>query len=235
VHNRGETFILDNCCKITLLNEELTLLPYKAIYIERYKTLIAADIHLGKVGHFRDAGIAIPGGLAEADLMTLTKILKSLEITDILVLGDMFHAGVNYDVRLFDDWRNRHHDIDISLIKGNHDIFSDEIYKHFDVFVHKKYFLWKRFLLTHKPLPDEVILNGCDYIFSGHVHPGVKLSGKGKQSISLPCFHFTEKQCILPAFGEFTGKYLISPCRKDRVYVITKSEGDYKVMKAGML
>lgn len=214
-----------------MFNEELTLLPQKAIYIEKYKTLIAADIHLGKAGHFRNAGIAIPGGLAEADLVTLSRIIQDIEINDIIILGDLFHASLNYDIRLFDAWRNNYHFIDISLVKGNHDILSDEVYRHYDIFLHKKYLLWNNFLLTHKPLPGDVKLNGCDYIFCGHVHPGVKLTGKGKQSISLPCFHFTEKQCILPAFGEFTGKYIVHPNGKDRVFVVSKAEEDFIVLK----
>ena len=207
------------------------MLPYKAIYIEKHKTLIASDIHLGKVGHFRNAGIAIPGGLAEADLITLDKIIKELDVNELFVLGDLFHSGVNYDVRLFDAWRDVHHSIDINLVKGNHDIMSDEIYSHFEIRLHKKYFLWNRFLFTHKPMDEEVQLNGCDYVFCGHVHPGVRLVGKAKQSLSLPCFHFNEKQCILPAFGEFTGKHIIKPSSRDRVYVVAKSDNEYVVLK----
>lgn len=206
------------------------LLPQKAIYIERYKTLLVSDIHLGKTGHFRNAGIAIPGGLAEADLVCLTKIFKEIEIENVLILGDLFHSGVNYDIRLFDSWRNNHHDVDISLIKGNHDILSDEIYRHYDIILHRKYLLWNNFLMTHKPLEGDIKLNGCNYIFSGHVHPGVRLTGRGKQSVSLPCFHFSPTQCILPAFGEFTGKHIIQPNGKDKVFVISKSENEYCVI-----
>lgn len=108
---------------------------------------------------------------------------------------------------------------------------SDQVYSNFDIKTYKKYFLWERFLFTHKPADEDIILNGCDYIFSGHVHPGVRLQGKGKQSLSLPCFHFTEKQCIMPAFGEFTGKFIIKPNGKDRVYVIAKSNNEQVVMK----
>lgn len=214
-----------------MFDEELTLLPSKAVYIEKHKTLIASDIHLGKVGHFRDAGIAIPGGLAEADLITLDDIIKTLDVNELFILGDLFHSGVNYDVRLFDAWREVHHSIDINLVKGNHDIMSDQLYSNFEIRIHKKYFLWNRFLFTHKPLDDNVILNGCDYIFCGHVHPGVRLQGKARQSLSLPCFYFSEKQCILPAFGEFTGKYIIRPNGNDRVYVVAKGEKEYIVLK----
>ncbi|MHB1176840.1 MAG: hypothetical protein ACYCZO_00750 [Daejeonella sp.] len=42
------------------LDQTLLLLPEKAILGQEEKTLIIADIHLGKVGHFRKAGIGIP-------------------------------------------------------------------------------------------------------------------------------------------------------------------------------
>jgi len=43
-----------------LLNQDLLLLPQKAIYWQQQKALIVADVHFGKVGHFRKAGIAVP-------------------------------------------------------------------------------------------------------------------------------------------------------------------------------
>ena len=58
-----------------LLEQDLLLLPEKAIYWKQQKALIAADVHLGKVGHFRKAGIAVPQQLAKDD--------DGLEILDI--------------------------------------------------------------------------------------------------------------------------------------------------------
>lgn len=183
------------------------------------------------MGHFRNAGIAIPGGLAEADLIALDKIIRQYDIDEIFILGDLFHSGLNYDIRLFDAWREVHHAVDLTLVKGNHDIMSDQVYTNFDIKLFSKYFLWNRFLFTHKPFDPNVVLNGCDYIFSGHVHPGVRLEGRGKQSVSLPCFHFIEKQCILPAFGEFTGKHIIKPNGKDMIFVIAQNDKEQVVIK----
>jgi DNA ligase-associated metallophosphoesterase len=212
-----------NCRKqtINLFGEELYLLPEKALYSPFHKTLLAADIHLGKVGHFRQAGIALPGGLAEADLITLDKLLNEFETQHIIILGDLFHSGINYDINLFTTWREKHKSLNINLVKGNHDILSDEIYNYFDIILHKKYFLWNKILLTHQPLGNGLELNGCDYVLCGHVHPAVRLIGKGKQSIKLPCFFFGEKQGILPAFGAFTGKWIIRPRASERVYAIS--------------
>lgn len=48
-----------------------------------------------------------------------------------------------------------------------------------------------------------------EFLFSGHIHPGVQLKGKGRQKLRLPCFYQGMKQLILPAFGEFTGLYVL--------------------------
>lgn len=212
----------DNSQIINIQGEELILLPEKALYCPKHKTLLAADLHLGKVGHFRQAGIALPGELAESDLLTLDNILNEFAVEHIIFLGDLFHSSVNFDMNLFSAWREKHGDIRIDLIKGNHDILSDEIYNHFDINIHMKYFLWNSILLTHEPMSNELQLSGCDYVLCGHVHPAVRLVGKGRQSVKLPCFYFGEKQGILPAFGEFTGGYLIKPKPKEKVYVISE-------------
>jgi DNA ligase-associated metallophosphoesterase len=211
----------DKIQSINLSGEELYLLPEKALYSSRHKTLLAADIHLGKVGHFRLAGIALPGGLAEADLITLDKILNEYDIENIMILGDLFHSGVNYDMNLFAKWRRKNESLEVNLVKGNHDILSDEIYNYFNIKIYKKNYMWNKILLTHQPLGNDLELNGCDYVLCGHVHPAVRLVGKGKQSIKLPCFFFGERQGILPAFGAFTGKCVLKPKAKERVYVIS--------------
>ncbi|MDX1672145.1 MAG: hypothetical protein R3211_07370 [Balneolaceae bacterium] len=67
-------------------------------------------------------------------------------------------------------------------------------------------------------------LNGeqdlADYLLSGHIHPAVKLRGKARQSMKLPCFYFGKQQGVLPAFGHFTGTHVIKPQPDDRVYAI---------------
>ena len=47
------------------------------------------------------------------------------------------------------------------------------------------------------------------YVLSGHIHPGVKIKGKARQIITLPCFYFGQTNAVLPAFGKFTGKATI--------------------------
>lgn len=58
------------------------------------------------------------------------------------------------------------------------------------------------------------------YLFSGHIHPGIAIRGLGKQSLRFPCFYFTEKFCVLPAFSRFTGTFLIEPNDGEQVFAI---------------
>jgi metallophosphoesterase superfamily enzyme len=72
-------------------------------------------------------------------------------------------------------------------------------------------------LLTHEPL--EIVPDG-QYNLAGHIHPGARLVGGGKQALTLPCFYFGKRQGILPAFGSFTGLYRVRIKKDDKVYVI---------------
>jgi len=48
------------------------------------------------------------------------------------------------------------------------------------------------------------------------------LRGMGRQFMKLPCFFQTQNQLILPAFGEFTGTFVLMPETDDCVYAIAK-------------
>ncbi|RPI16203.1 MAG: ligase-associated DNA damage response endonuclease PdeM [Ignavibacteriae bacterium] len=214
-----------------IFNEELTLLPQRAVYIAKHKTLLASDLHLGKSGHFRNAGIAVPSQLANTDLDILTSILNELEVEKLIVLGDLFHAKMNSDWRFFDKWRKDNLQLQIELVKGNHDILNDEHYTDLNVAIHDEFCVFNKFLLTHAPPEIDALQNeACNYTISGHVHPAVRLLGKGKQSVTLPCFYFGEKYALLPAFGRFTGKAIIPVSGKDKVFVIVETEGEEKVL-----
>ena len=50
----------------------------------------------------------------------------------------------------------------------------------------------------------------------------MRISGKAKQSIRLPCYYFTQSHGILPAFGKFTGNYTLDYKVADSVFLITE-------------
>jgi hypothetical protein len=71
------------------------------------------------------------------------------------------------------------------------------------------------FVLAHHPDPSE-----AGYVLAGHVHPAVRLVGKGRQRERLPCFWFGAEVGVFPAFGDFTGAAVVQPAAGDRVFVL---------------
>ena len=88
------------------------------------------------------------------------------------------------------------------LIKGNHDVLTNKFYEEANIKVAKKKLSIKKFCFTHD------IAAECEddgeklFTFSGHIHPGIKVNGVGKQSFMLPCFYFSDtmQYCRLSAY-----------------------------------
>lgn len=199
------------------LEQTLVLLCQKAIYWEEEKTLIAADVHLGKGGHFRKAGIAVPRDLAQDDLAVLSDLIHEHRPEKIIFLGDLFHSDINTDWDWFALWREQFPRLEIILIRGNHDIIHDKHYLALNVTLHHELKVGP-FMMLHHPLPPVKLAQTDGYVLCGHIHPGVNLRGRGRQSITLPCFAFADKQAILPSFGKFTGRVAIQHQETDRVF-----------------
>lgn len=204
-----------NSYPFTLKNEELLLLPEKAIWFPAHKVLLVSDVHLGKGTHFRKSGIPIPKELSQEDLANLSDLIAHYQPQKIIFLGDLFHSDINDDWHWFSLWRQLHQEMEIILVKGNHDIIDAELYQHLDIQVVDELLLGP-FLLLHN-LPGQ---KRQEYVLAGHIHPGIKLRGKGRQSLTVACFYFTSNYAILPAFGKFTGKACIGAKEGDTVFAI---------------
>ncbi len=200
---------------LELLNHHFDLLPERAIYWHEEKALILSDLHIGKGMHFRKGGIPVPKGLFDDDIHKLNSLIERYQPAQLIVVGDMFHSDHNNEVVLFDLWRTQYPHLPIHLVKGNHDILSVSIFKELDIVLHPQPLVLHGFVFSHEPCHDDGI-----FCFSGHIHPGIRLSGMGRQIIKLPCFHFTPTTCTLPAFSKFTGLALIAPTIEDKVFAI---------------
>jgi len=206
-----------------LLGQDLILLPQKAIYWKQEKTLIAADVHLGKVGHFRKAGIAVPRDMEQTDLSELSDLIFEHKPQKLIFLGDLFHSDMNADWEWFRMWRQQHRKLEVILIRGNHDIIHDKHYLELNVSLHDHLEIGP-FLMLHHPLGEDTLAELNTYAFCGHIHPGVNLSGKARQSVTIPCFAFGEKQAVLPSFGRFTGRVAIRHQQQDRIFGVLKDK-----------
>lgn len=202
---------------IKIKSQTFILHPSGALFWEDKKALLISDVHLGKVSHFRKHGVAIPNNAVSKNFTRLTEIVNYFDPETVVFLGDLFHSSKNSEWNLFVEWSDCCV-AEIILIAGNHDIIAKENYDKIEVKIFKELEI-EGFLLTHHPTEKEGLFN-----FSGHIHPGVSLRGFGGQHIKLPCFFQKENQMILPAFGEFTGKYILVPEGNDLVYAVTKDE-----------
>lgn len=200
-------------------NQTLLLLPQKAIFWKDRKMLIIADVHLGKTAHFRKAGIAVPAQLAAQDLATLSALIDKHQPETLIFLGDLFHSDKNNDWHEFALWRKKYAKRSMVLIKGNHDIIWEEDFLNLDISVQEE-MLIHPFRLAHHPLKAEEIEKQKAYTLCGHIHPGVHLRGKGRDTVTLSCFSFGPFQAILPSFGKFTGRVAICHQETDRVFGI---------------
>ncbi len=210
--------------KFVLHKQTLWLSPARCIYWEEEKALILSDLHFGKSGHFRKSGIGIPQDIYKEDLQRLFSQIQFFKPNMLLIAGDMFHSHANKEIDFFLKWRNDVPNLDIHLIKGNHDILSNKFYDQAHIKIDKQKLSIKSFCFTHD------IASACDddiedlFTFSGHIHPGIKMSGVGKQSFRLPCFYFTDKYAVLPAFSLFTGLYKLTPKKTDNVFALVENQ-----------
>jgi len=204
-----------------LKNQNLILLPQKAVFWEEQEMLIISDVHLGKVGHFRKAGIPIPRNLEQEDLALLSDLIRMYKPKTLLILGDFFHSTLNQDWYWIPLWRDQFPNMKVILVKGNHDILSQERFLEAGMeYIPDHYSLYP-FYFCHEPILNESInLNGL-YPLSGHVHPGITLNGKGNQSRRLSCFYFSPEQGLLPAFGRFTGTHKLAVTRKSHIFIVS--------------
>lgn len=204
-----------NILNITLKHNTFTLCSQKALFWKEQHTLLVSDLHIGKILHFRKAGIAIPAEAVQENFRRLDSLMQDNEIRKVIFIGDLFHSDINNEWDQFCDWRKNYRDIEMQIVLGNHDRLPDSFCDDFNIEVHKKELLVGPFTFAHHPA--EEFKSEKEYVFSGHIHPVVVLSGKANQSMKLPCFYFGKQQAILPSFGYFTGGYRIEPAKGDRV------------------
>lgn len=203
----------------TVLNNDLLLTTGRCIFWESEKALILSDLHLGKAGHFRKSGIAIPQSVYKADLHRLLDEIQYFKPAYLIIIGDLFHSAANKEHLLFEKWRADIHNTTIHLVKGNHDILNGQWYIETGLIVHEQQLTVNDFSFTH----DVECRQKGGYCFSGHVHPGIVMKGIGRQSLRMACFYFSDDHAILPAFGNFTGLATINPKKRDNVFAVTEN------------
>jgi DNA ligase-associated metallophosphoesterase len=208
--------------EIEVKNETLTLFAERAAFWHRERALLIADPHWGKAATFRAGGIPVPSGTTGEAIQRLQELINKTNPNKIIFLGDLLHAKPGRSTEMFaalESWRKQHAELDVILVRGNHDKRAgdppDELC--FDC-VDAPHVI-PPFAFAHHP-----VISHEGYVIAGHVHPAVRLHGRGRQHARLPCFFFSKDYAILPAFGDFTGVADIEPTEGDRIYAIADKQ-----------
>lgn len=208
--------------KIQLAGETVVLLPERALFRPATGDLLVADTHWGKAAAFRAGAVPVPRGTTQHGIRRLDESLARTGAARLLILGDFLHApeGRAPDtLALLSDWRARHTGVEMVLVRGNHDLRAGDPPAEMEISCVDEPFITPPFVLAHRPGRT---VDG--YVLAGHIHPGVRLVGRGRQRERLPCFWFGPGVGVLPAFGAFTGQAMVTPASGDRVYVVAEGE-----------
>jgi uncharacterized protein len=215
-----------------ILDQQFWLTTDRTMFWEEEKALVVSDLHFGKTGHFRKSGIAIPASIYKEDLQRLVVQIQYFQPRELIIVGDMFHSSANKELELFLKWRSDLSGIGIRLVRGNHDILQEDWYANADIQLSQQTLSRNQFHFIHDISDQLTKKKGFFknekgkqlYFFSGHLHPGIRIDGAGRQSLYFPCFYFGKKYAVLPAFSRFTGTATIYPESEDQIFAIVNQE-----------
>ena len=184
------------------------------------RTVIAADLHLGKSDHFRAAGVPVPEQTNADTLDRLATVCEATAAESLIVLGDFFHARDGVTPGLIETlarWRERTAWLDVFNVRGNHDRRAGDPPKFLDIEVWDQPVRDGDVVYAHEP--EE---RADAFVLCGHVHPAVMIGGGRRRGdkMRLPCFVLGERCAVLPAFGAFTGSKCVTPRKGERVFVV---------------
>lgn len=189
--------------EISLGPTKVELLPGRAAFLPASKSLIVADIHLGKAATFRERGLAVPEGSNASDLGRLKGIIDFKKPKQLVIAGDLFHSADGLSsstIELFQEWL-KNLELPVLLTEGNHDRRSWFSRYRFPIDI-SPYLRLEGLTITHDP--DD--LSVTEYGIAGHLHPGIRIKEAPRQSLKIAGFLVRRKKhLILPAFSEFTG------------------------------
>ncbi|QDG49530.1 ligase-associated DNA damage response endonuclease PdeM [Persicimonas caeni] len=205
---------------IDLAGERLVLMGERAIWWPERRTLLVADVHLGKEETFRRQGVPLPRGGLDETLDRLTACVGATDAERLVVLGDLVHArsGLTDEVVAnVGDWLDGL-GAELVLVRGNHDRHLTDATSSWQMEVVDEVLVEGPFVLAHEPVED-----GHGYVLAGHLHPTVRLRAGG-DTLRLACFCFDEKVGMLPAFTPFSNGPVHKKAAGRRLFAVADGE-----------
>jgi uncharacterized protein len=206
--------------------ESLIARADKTLYWPKENTLFIADLHFGKMAHFRKNGLAVPEIGVKSTIEIIQKAILATGAIRLVVLGDFFHSVANSILLELEQAWQMGEEAEQWLIPGNHDIIDEAWFINLGFAIVPQGTALGPITLVHEP-PEEPEAKG--HYLCGHIHPGIVIKGKARQSLRLPCFFFSNNVAILPAFGAFTGLAQIKSNAKTDIVIAVANEEVFRV------
>ena len=202
----------------TVAGVELHLLAERAAWLPSSRTLLVADLHIGKAAAFRSHGVPVPGGTTLDALERLSLLVRRHGAERIVFLGDFLHSArgrLPATLAHVLAWREAHAALVLTLVEGNHDRHAGPPPDALRIEMVREPLVEGPLRLCHHPVAD-----AGGYVIAGHLHPAFVLRARANERLRLPCYWFGPRVGVLPAFGGFTGMAQVEPEAGDRIWVI---------------
>lgn len=196
----------------------LVLLAERAAWLEAERTLLVADLHIGKATTFRALGVPVPRGTTSETLARLGDLVDRLRAERVVVLGDFLHGPLAHapaTLATVAAWRAARPSLEIVLVRGNHDDRAGDPPSALGLAIVDEPYPFGGLALCHHPRR-----RAGAFVVGGHLHPCVHVSGRAWDTLRLPCFTVGHDVAVLPAFGAFTGMHPIEPGSDCRVFAV---------------
>lgn len=185
--------------RIALANVEVMLRWSGAMWLERERTLVVADLHFEKGSSYAARfGQMLPPYDTRETLDRLDRELALLSPARLIFLGDSFHDAGG-EARLAPDDYKRLEGLalgrELVWAVGNHDADGPKVLPG-DVIDEAQI---AGLTLRHEPVPGVQLGE-----VAGHLHPAAKVAS-GRATTRRRCFVTDGQRLVLPAFGAFTG------------------------------
>jgi len=201
---------------IEIAGQTLVLLPEKAVFLPESDTLLIADAHIGKATSFRQLGVPVPAGTTDDTLTRLTRLIERLKVRRVVFLGDFLHSARSLapdTLATVIRWRQTHRSLQLTLVRGNHDDRAGDPPALLEIDAVDEPLLQEGLAFCHHPRP----VDGA-FVLAGHLHPCIGVGGRAHDWHRMPCFWFSPRVGVLPAFGAFTGMHAVPVRTGERIF-----------------
>jgi uncharacterized protein len=201
---------------------DILLLPGRAALVPASRTLLVADLHLGKAATFRRAGIPVPEGSAQRDLERLAQLVRGHDVRRLVVLGDLFHAKGGCTPQVFEEFaalRSQIADTAVVLVLGNHDRAIGRLPASLGIAACLPSLDEPPFHFVHEPATGVTASDRDLFTVAGHLHPTVSIRSPSGDRLADRCFVAEPRVLVLPAFGSFTGGHRVEPAEGMRLWI----------------